>query len=544
MRFARRTSTAPEMARLYRRQPPVLAALFLPWVLIGSLLLADFRGFSGLPDLAEVGAVVARTLALAGIIAVASVSIGLAFAWLCRDLKGRLAELLAILLLPTLAGPLFWGFFGKIVILRFDAVTQFIEDRSVAPTALLVVVLLLLQTATLASYILFVRARSMPEQLRAYAFLAGLSPNEIARDVFWPHCRSLAYALTFLIFILTATEFATTDLAIHPSVGTDTALVSHWLAETYRTLLPSDPDVAAAQIAVFGAGAAVLAIFFGLLSAVTFVTVADRVAAMPSATLKATARQARATTGSARAASAIAITCVIAAFGMSYALFPPRVTAETLSLLVAAGWALAVAVVCLLVSGLIAVMIRLWSPAAYAGSRTGSIALLYTVILHPLALPPLVLSVAAFWWFGLLGPLGRGAIASAWACGHIFRSMPLLVAFCFWTYSRVRNAEVEYQSLARVGLHDLLKTSFLDRFREDHLLLLLFAWMLAWNDAVVNRAADPDIPTLYMYLAPHLSMRPDFRAAQWSLLISVLVGATILFVWRRITRRVAFMEPA
>lgn len=534
------------MESLYRRRPLVLGALFLPWVLVGSLVLADFHALAGLPDLGELGAVIARTLALAAITAVASVAIGLAFAWVCRDVQGRLAELLAILLLPTLAGPLFWGFFGKVLILRFDAVAALIQDRAAAPTGAFVIVLLLLQTATLASYILFVRAHSMPEEVRGYARIAGLSPNEIARDVFWPHCRSLAYALVFLIFIVTATEFATTELAIHPSVGTDTALVSHWLADVYRTVLPSDPDIAAAQIGVLGAVTALVTLVFGLLSAVAFVVVADRIAAMPATGVTTGAQTAAAPKPMrvARAISLAAVAVVIAAFGVSYVLFPPRVTAETPSLLVAAAFALAVAVGCLIVSGFIAVTIRLWSPAAYAGSRTGAMAMLYTVILHPLALPPLVFSVAAFWWLGLLGPLGPAAVVGGWACGHVLRSMPLLVAFCYWTYSRVRTTELEYQSQAHVGLGGLLKTSFLDRFREDHLLLMLFAWTLAWNDAVINGAVDPHIPTLYMYLAPHLSMRPDFRAAQWSLLISVLVGAAILYLWRRVTHRVALAGRA
>lgn len=513
-------------------------------MLVGSLLLADYRALPGLPDVPEITAIIVRTLAIAAITAIASVSIGLAFAWICRGVGGRVADILAILLLPTLAGGLFWGFFGKIVILRFDAAVRFVEDRSLFASASVMIALYLVQTATMAAYILFVRARSMPEPLRAYARIAGLSDGEIARDIFWPHCRSLAYALAFLIFVITATEFATTDLAIHPSIGTDTALLSHWLAEEYRTVLPADPDVAAARIGVFGAGGALVTVLLALLVAVGFVSLIDRVAGSRSRQEAACTRTRRAETPrAAYPVALVAICCVLALFGASYVLFPPKVTAETPALLVAAGWAVGVSVACLVAAAIIAVMIRLWSPAAFAGSRTRDMAFLYTMILHPLALPPLVFSVAAFWWFGILGSLGFAAIVAAWACGHIFRSMPLLVAFCYWTYSRITTAEIEYQSLARVRLPDLLKSSFLDRFREDHLLLLLFAWTVAWNDAVINRAADPDIPSLYMFLAPHLSIRPDFRAAQWSLLISVLVGAAILVIWRRIARHVAVIEP-
>jgi hypothetical protein len=443
--------------------------------------------------------------------------------------------------LPTLAGGIFWGFIAKIFVFRFAALAKFIAARSLGATVVFVLILYLLQYGTLAGYVLWIRARSIPDSAMAYARTARLSGAEIVADMFWPHCRSLVYALAFFIFLISSTESATIDLAIQPSLGSGTATLSHWLFEEYNIWFPASPSLAAAQVVIYGLlGATFLlacAVIFGFIfifgiDKVTqlFASVGHSAASMSSTTKR--------TEFLSDLLGFVSIITVLIPFVVSYFIFPPHMTSDASQLVTAAFWTLPVAIISFTLTATLALLIRIWTAAAAFRTATWRESLLYLLILHPLSLPSLIFSTAAFWWFGAIGALGGTAVTLSWAAGHLLRAMPLLLCFTFWTYSRVTVKELEFQKLVGTDFVQLVRVSFWDRFRVDFLLIFLFAWALAWNDAVINRAAAPEVTSLYVLISPKLSVRPDYQGAQFLLLASVAIGVAIVILWRNITYRV------
>jgi hypothetical protein len=234
----------------------------------------------------------------------------------------------------------------------------------------------------------------------------------------------------------------------------------------------------------------------------------------------------------------ISVITVISPFAISYLIFPPHITSDAFQLITAAFWTLPVAAVSFTLVAALALLLRIWVVSANLQAGIWRVSFLYLAMLHPLALPSLIFSTAAFWWFGAIGSLGSAAVTLSWAAGHILRAMPLLLCFTFWTYSRITTSELEFQRLIGATGMQLVRVSFWDRFRTDFLLIFLFAWALAWNDAVINRAAAPEVMSLYVLLSPKLSVRPDYQGAQFLLLASVAIGLAIVILWRNITRRI------
>lgn len=532
---------------IYSRRRWIIAAVFVPWVLFLPLLsIIGGHGFN-LREMPELFSVLFRTVAVAGLTAILGVILGLVFAFVCRRVRHSVGESFALLLLPTLAGGLFWGFIGKVFVFRFGFLAHFIASRSVGATLSFILVLYLLQYGTLAGYILWLRARTIPPSALAYARTAGLSRIEVASDIFWPHCRSLALALVFFVFLICATESATTDLAIQPSVGTGTATLAHWIFEQYRIWFPASPRIAAGQVGTYGLFGGTVILASAALVGLVFITSADWLTRMGRSTrrseslIRSRVQHEERASMSADILGIVAVCLVFLPVAISYFVFPPHVPSDASELIGATLWTLPVAVASFLVSSVLALLIRLWLTPERVNASIDKLGL-YLLMLHPLAFPALIFSTSVLWWFGVISSVGISAVTISWACGHVLRAMPLLLCFTFWTYSRIARAELEYQQLAGIRLRELVKVTFWDRLRQDYLLLLLFAWALAWNDSVINRAAASQIPSLYVLLSPKLSVRPDYHGAQFCLLASVVIGIAITVLWRNVTNRIAGVD--
>lgn len=529
-------------SRAGTRVPPSVLFVFLPWLLVIPVIWLDrsssIDGFSLPPSFVHS---LARSIALATVAAAISVALGLGFAWICRDVKGSYAEqLLACLMLPVLLGQIAIGFLAKLTVLRAPIVGALIADRNEWLTLLFVLGLYLYKYAPLCAYLLWIRVKSLPSNRSEYAATAHLSQAEVAADVLWPHLRSLCQALFVFVFLVSATEFSITDLSIRPSVGTNTSLLSHWLEEQYRIWLPAGHSLAISELVVYGISGA-LAILIAALAAQSLLLVG--VDALASVHFGVPCRDVRATT-SRRSHSTygwvvggVAMGACIAPLAWGYVVFPPRVLGSAfLTLLAAAGWALFGSVVCVLISISMAVCLRWQTRRNSFGPLRSS--WLYLAVMSSLAVPQLLFSLAAFRWFGTVVSFGVVATLSAWLVGEVLASMPLLVAFAYWAHQRVGDIELDYQTTIGVRNHELFKSSFLDRLKSEYLLISLFAWSLVWNDGTINRGASSDIPSLYALIAPKLSVRPDYGAAQFFLLLSLAVASAMILVWSQLQRRV------
>jgi ABC-type spermidine/putrescine transport system permease subunit I len=524
-------------AYLYDRHNWIVSVVFLPWLLLLPVLGVTVFHLSKVSISSAFVPVFGRTVLISSAVTLVSVGLGVVFAWhQHRSRLGTPQNLFGILLLPTLAGGLFWGFVGKFITLRSDSVAGLLSNRSPSITFLAILLLVAPQYCGLAAYVTWLRATSLPNRAIIYARMARLSPREVFGDVFWPHCRSLVYALMFFVFLASSTEYATTELALKPSIGTGTASISHWLFEEYHNWLPASQLIAASHIVILGTVAAA-----GVLSlAMLFVSLCLKAADMfirristwreGRAPLKVYSNQPHSNRS---VVGWFAVALTLLPFVVMSILFPPRVVSGAGSLLISAVLCLAVGGLSAAIASGLAMFIRVWNHIGAPRSTNHGAFSIYIAILHTLAIPAIVFGTATLWWFASLSSKGPSAIVGSWAVGHVLRELPLLICFAYWLFSHITDKEIEYQRISHVSLSGLARASFYDRFRQDYLLLWLFGWALAWNDGVINRAAAPLVPSLYSLLSPKLSVRPDFRGAEFCLLFSIAIGLAIIYLWRR-----------
>lgn len=523
-----------------RGRPYFVAGLTqLPWLLALPLALGLLNTSIPLNLWGSFADALARTLFVALLTSVACVFGGIIGAWLCRPVAAQSTQfLMQALLIPVLAGPIAIGFLSKLAVLKVELLSTAIGSRAAIPTLLFALAVYGFQYGPLCLYVLWLRARTVPRNMLEYSQCAHLTSREFAADVLWPHLRPLVQVMFILVFILTATEFAVSDLSIRPSVGTETALLSHWLAEQYRIWLPADAKIAASELAAYGlvaAGTVVvtcLALSWALCRGVDMgARRRFRFASIPSRSLN--FRLPR--RGFAEICAIVASSACIGPFVIAYTAFPPKPIADARRLFEAFLWSVPATLAMAMAAVGLAITIRVAMRRGALG-RIGD-HLIYILVMCPLAVPPLVTTIAAFRWFNRLEVLGAFIVPAGWLGGHVLLAMPVLGAFALYLHTQVTDKELEYQQTVVVRLRELIRTSFVDRLRADYLLVLLFAWSFAWNDGTINRGAASTIPSLYSVIAPRLSVRPDYHAAQFCLLLSVVIAIVMVVLWQRLASR-------
>jgi ABC-type Fe3+ transport system permease subunit len=512
--------------------------LQLPWLLTAPLAVG-LLATRVTPEFSDafIGAVL-RSIALAFLTALISTGVGLLGGWLCRNTRSSALDIvMPMLLIPTLIGPLAIGFLAKLSVLRVNLIASAIASRALLPTLVFVVAVYCFQFIPLCLYVFWARARVLPKRFMDYAASAHLTQREIAADLFWPHCRGVFQVLFLLVFMLTATEFAITELAISPSVGTETALLSHWLAEQHRVWFPAGAVVAASELAAYGLTGAILFVLACGITGWLLIRAADHVAWLTKGSARALARPGKRALSDPGSGPKIALFCVclasVSPLVAGYVAFPPVPFADAGQLAPALLWSLPAAIAMVTSAIALGIFVRLSARGTQLGGGIGT----FILAINALAIPPFVLSVALFDWFAAFDPRSFVWVVSGWLLAHVLVAMPVLTAFAVYLHGRVGDGELDYQRSVRVSLPDLVKTSFWDRLRPDYLFVLLFGWSLAWNDGVVNRAAAADVPSLYAVVAPRLSVRPDYRAAQFCLLVSVVASVVMVICWQRLVAR-------
>lgn len=517
----------------WSRQWVTSALIQAPWLAVAPLLLSSRR--AGWPSLEKDGfeSSLFLSLGVATTTAVFCIGMGLAIAWFCRDSVVRGVQLaLPLLLLPLLMGQVAAGFLCKIAILRLPLVGELIGSRGAVQTFVFLVLMYAYQYGPMCAYMLWLRIRELPVGQCDYASVARLSPAETFSDVIWPHLRSLCQVLGVLVLLLTTTEYAVSELSIGPSSGTGSSLLTHWLAETYRVWLPAGPALARAELAFYGVTSAII-----VLAAAGFITaicsaLGDLLARLlPILSVLDSAMRSvdrlRHRLGSVVAAFGLSL--CLAPIVLSFAVFPPRPFAQATELIPAVFYAALAGLASVTVSLGLALLAR---ESARRGMflrlRSAGAALF---MLNPLAMPSFVVSIAAFGLVAASWNTSFFSVLALWSLGHVLMAMPLIVAFGYWLHSRVTDAELEYQQVARLSWLERARVTFFDRLRAEYVLVLVFAWSLAWNDGVVNRVTSGQLPSLYAVLSPRISVRPDYEAAQFALLLSVTAAVGMALSW-------------
>jgi ABC-type sugar transport system permease subunit len=459
-----------------------------------------------------------------------------------QTFKGRL---LAVLLLPIVVGDLAIGLVIKLQFMNSEWLRLLLADRPTALTLSLLIGIQVWQIGSLFTYLFWLRIRAIPKNLTDFGAASDISGMEFARDILWPNCRDQAVLLLLMGFLLSAQEFSKSQLILRVSVGTNTALVSHWLAQTYNSNISVGADLArksglhnsAALFLIFTiAGGIFTLVASRIISGLVGITGAFGKSNNLRPTRKAVARRAqfRHRTGS-RVLVAIVASLIIIPFARALVFAWPSFSQDWFGVAMAAGLAILGGTSAATLAVVMAFTLRVGFQRSLDHLGLATLMLLIT-LLSLQAIPPLAISLCGYAWFGHIVGEGKAEIFLAWLAGQMLLSLPWLGSFSIWVHSRVATRELEFQKLTGLNSIELARASFWDRFRLDYGFLLFFAWTLVWNESALNKAVSDSLPSLIDLLGPRIGARPDYAKGLGLVAISFFLGCIAVISWNQLLR--------
>jgi len=155
-----------------------------------------------------------------------------------------------------------------------------------------------------------------------------------------------------------------------------------------------------------------------------------------------------------------------------------------------------------------------------------------------LLVPPLLVLLSGYAWMGQLGYSWTQMIWPIWVAGHMLLTKPLLGSFVLFSHFRVSTNELVYLQLHGLSKWEIAKTSFLQRFKAEYLLLFILAFSFIWNEGVVNNLFSDFIPSFAANLKMLITGRAaDLQHAAAFLWMSIALSLVSVALWFAIVRR-------
>jgi ABC-type Fe3+ transport system permease subunit len=450
----------------------------------------------------------------------------------------RMGNWLAILILPITLGNLSIAFLCKVL---FGDTAYFNAVATGDVTGKLAFLLLLhgWQYGILFTYLFWLNFQSIPGSVLDYSRATGFTRYQRIKDIYLPRSRNLIIMLSSILFLFTVYEESKLQYLFKPSPGTGSELVAHWLSRSYQSMLVAGPDKA--NDLAFGAGATTfLAVLVVLTILFLFVHIAMRTWIRSNRYPATNTVQDEQRTSTGRSAQLIALLLI--------ALVLVPVAAALIVLPYLAGsdighlWpSFIMTLIATLVAGSIAIGMGMavrvgWKERLSSFSPRSLPFFLGLVAL--LLVPPLLVLLSGYAWMGQLGYSWTQMIWPIWVAGHMLLTKPLLGSFVLFSHFRVSTNELDYLQLHGLSKWEIAKTSFLQRFKAEYLLLFILAFSFIWNEGVVNNLFSDFIPSFAANLKMLITGRAaDLQHAAAFLWMSIALSLVSVALWFAIVRR-------
>ncbi|MBS1661846.1 MAG: sugar ABC transporter permease [Bacteroidetes bacterium] len=498
---------------------------------VSSLLTDSSNGF--IPSLE-------RAILFTLLSSISTVIFGFCLALLLSNIpsESKLGRQLSFFILPITFGNISIVFILKILLFNTALLDTIIIKGSPAQTLFLLVVQLW-QFGFLFAYLFWLNIQATPRRLRDYAIAAGLTRFEKIRDIILPQSRNLFILLVIISFTFSFYEDAKSQFIFRASQGTETELVNHWLDRVYHSDLLINPKYAGQQAFATGMSIFVIALLLFLLLGLLIIVAVklfSKLKARAGAPAPATHKKTSLTI--AAASIAIIIAPVILALLKSQYHFSDNIYSLLFPFILTLIGAIA--------ATLFAITYGIFSKLSFQHLLNGFNAksLLYFLILFILQIiPPLCIVLCGFTWLSWVGYSSDTLIYIVWVIGHCILRLPLLGSFVLVAHFSVKANELNYQMAHGISRGNIIKYSFLKRFRAEYILTLLFAFSFIWNDSGLNATLSDQIPSFSSNLQMlFIGRAADYSKATGFAIVALLLSLSCIFGWQYIIRKKDYLK--
>ncbi|MDN5205468.1 hypothetical protein QQ008_29060 [Fulvivirgaceae bacterium BMA10] len=415
---------------------------------------------------------------------------------------------------------------------------EVIQGGSLTQTFLLILIQFW-QYGFLFAYLFWLNIQNTPHRINEFSIAVGTTRFEKIRDVILPHSRNLFILLLFISFIFAFYEDTKSQLILRASQGTDTELISHWLYRTYQSNLLINPEYASNSVFTHGLIVFFVAMLFilvlGLLVLLSF-RVISRTRSIDGK------KSSSKTSLFSRSFGIISIAIIlvpvlIALVKSSYSI------AENISSIT---FPFAITLIASFSATTLAVAFGISSRLTFTKmlSDFNTKSLLYFLAIFLIQMvPPLFIILSGFKWLSWVGYKSDFIIYIIWLIGHCVLTLPLLGSFIMAIHFSVREHELDYLRAYKIPFEDILKYSFMTRFKVQYALTLIFAFTFIWNDAGLNMVLSDNIPSFVSNLQMLLIGRAaDYSQATSFVLVAIVMSLTCVLIWRYIISKSPLSE--
>jgi hypothetical protein len=454
-----------------------------------------------------------------------------------RRLKSKGALLLGgILLLPFLLGSVSSSFLFK-VLLYDSSLLNWSYNNSVVLFGLLSL-FQFWQFGTLFTYIFWINNLSIKDDLIGYTSYYKLNSLERIKLVYIPYHRNLIILLSIFFFVSNIYESVKLQVIFRASKGTNSELLSNTLYNAYLSDSKISPDYAAnvlfSQTALFYLPLfiALTVLLYGLLNYLISSISKSKISfLLIPCTLN------RFNKNVTMALLIVFVAGIL--FPISYAFLQQEIKLYNLSYLLSTiGLSfLASSVLLLLFTLPLSYYLRIvCKEYFYQISRTNL--WIFITLFSIFLIPPLTLMLFGFEWSSILGIRGKFATNISWVLGQCISALPIIATFIFVIHFLARNKELEYLGAMKADLTEVIKWSFIKRFRIEYLMTFLFSFSIIWNEGTFNKIYSDRIPSYVSEILRTVNSRnADYGRGMMFFLFSLLLSILCIVIWNVIVAR-------
>lgn len=412
---------------------------------------------------------------------------GLQLSILIRNVstKTKVGVALSILLLPVILGNVTISYIYK-TSLYGSVFGGYIIGSGGLMQMVIFVFIHFWQYGLLFTYLFWLIIRQIPASRYDYSSSLQMTEKEIVRDIVLPPLRSLFVLLFLINMMFSFYESAKCQFVFKTSQGMDSEFISQALYRIYQLYSVINPVMAKTVTMKNG-------IVLAILLVIILVCCVKIIISLFSCFRKSVPLLLY----SSKCGNKVAFVCIILvlipiiiAFSKSrYALSLVSFSQMPMTFLltiVSAMFATGIAVI-------FGIATRMLLGRKITESNRRVVSLFLPVFLLQL-IPPICIMVCGYYWLGIIG-YNDIVTYLVWIWGHPLLVFPILSSFVIATHFVVGNDELEWNMVHKLNSRDIIKFSFLKRFRKEYALTFLFAFAFIWNDVTLNKILSDEIPS-------------------------------------------------
>lgn len=451
----------------------------------------------------------------------------------------RKGVLLSILIIPFLLGSVSTAFLYKIIFLKGFSQDAIITGIPITHFILLIAIQFW-QFGLLFLYLFWLNFKNIPKSIEDYAIVSKFSFFTRLKNIYIPQSRSLIILLSIFSFIFSFYENAKSQFIFKASQGTNTELISNWLYRTYQSKLLVSPDYAIGEtfgISFYLILTIAIVLFFGvivlnfLIKKIVKAQFYSNMSLFPRKIFE----------------PFITVLNQLSFFVLLLLVLTPIIfvffkiefkTSENIAkLFTPFTLTFIAAIFATIISLLFALSSRIgWRNKLFEFNNY-SIAFFVGIFLLFL-IPSITILLSGFKWMSYFGYNSNLTVYLAWIIGHSILLLPLLASFLLTTHFRVSNNELSYISTIAIKPKELVKFSFLKRFKLEYILTFIIAYSFIWNESTINKVFSDRIASFASDLEMQFIGRgSDYSVALMYFSVSIFLAILGILIWSAIINK-------